>query len=271
LVILNQKLSPSLPLVAREASVLFDLTSASRAVRPGQEIVSEGKRCNSIFLITDGIAIRYRILRDGQRHILNVVLPGDFAGAVSCRFESALYSIKTLTQATMSSIPLANLIRLFDSHPRLAIKLFWAFSCESTMLAEHLIALGRRSALERVAHFLLELLTRLQDLGLADQHSFRLPLTQEMISDALGLSIPYVNRVLQQLRQDGLVTIKGSDRDSRKYRGAVSAGRFRAWLSAAAVDPRIAGRERVSAVRRRLRGFSAEIEAASDAALEAAQ
>lgn len=208
LAILNQKLSPSLPLVAREASVLFDLTSASRAVRPGQEIVSEGKRCNSIFLITDGIAIRYRILRDGQRHILNVVLPGDFAGAVSCRFESALYSIKTLTHATMSSIPLANLIRLFDSHPRLAIKLFWAFSCESTMLAEHLIALGRRSALERVAHFLLELLTRLQDLGLADQHSFRLPLTQEMISDALGLSIPYVNRVLQQLRQDGLVTIK---------------------------------------------------------------
>jgi CRP-like cAMP-binding protein len=202
LAILNQKLSPSLPLVA------FDLTSASRTVRPGQEIVSEGKRCNSIFLITDGIAIRYRILRDGQRHILNVVLPGDFAGAVSCRFESALYSIKTLTQATMSSIPLANLIRLFDSHPRLAIKLFWAFSCESTMLAEHLIALGRRSALERVAHFLLELLTRLQDLGLADQHSFRLPLTQEMISDALGLSIPYVNRVLQQLRQDGLVTIK---------------------------------------------------------------
>jgi CRP-like cAMP-binding protein len=83
-----------------------------------------------------------------------------------------------------------------------------AWGGESTILAERLIALGRRSALERVAHFLLELLTRLQDLGLADQRSFRLPLTQEMISDALGLSIPYLNRVLQQLRRDGLVTMK---------------------------------------------------------------
>src|ERR1700693_500053 len=208
LAILNQKLSPSLPLLAREASVLLDLTSVSRAVRPGQEIVSEGKRCSAVFLITDGIAIRYRILRDGQRHILNFVLPGDFAGTVSCRFERALYSVKTLTQATMSPIPLPNLIKLFDSHPRLAIKLFWSFSCDSTMLAEHLIALGRRSALERVAHFLLALFTRLQDVGLADQQSFRLPLTQEMISDALGLSIPYVNRILQQLRQAGLATIK---------------------------------------------------------------
>jgi CRP-like cAMP-binding protein len=208
LALLNHKLSPSLPLVAQEASVLLDLTSVSRALRPGQDIVTEGKRCSAIFLITEGIAIRYRILRDGQRHILNFVLPGDFAGTVSCRFESALYSIKTLTHVTMSPIPLPNLIKLFDSHPRLAIKLFWSFSCESTILAEHLIALGRRSALERIAHFLLELLTRLQDLGLADRQSFRLPLTQEMISDALGLSIPYVNRVLQQLRQDGLVTMK---------------------------------------------------------------
>src|ERR1700693_6603518 len=121
LAILNQKLSPSLPLLAREASVLLDLTSVSRAVRPGQEIVSEGKRCSAVFLITDGIAIRYRILRGGQRHILNFVLPGDFGGPVSCRFESALYSVKTLTHATMSPIPLPNLIKLFDSHPRLAI------------------------------------------------------------------------------------------------------------------------------------------------------
>src|ERR1700693_529951 len=109
LAILNQKLSPSLPLLAREASVLLDLTSVSRAVRPGQEIVSEGKRCSAVFLITDGLAIRYR----------NFVLPGDFAGPASCRFESALYSVKTLTHATMSPIPLPNLIKLFDSHPRL--------------------------------------------------------------------------------------------------------------------------------------------------------
>ena len=206
--ILNQGLSPALPLVAREAAALLDLQAVSRTVRPGQEIVSEGKRCSAIFLICDGIAMRYRILRDGQRQILNFLFPGDFAGVTNCRFDAALYSIKTLTQSTIAPIPLSRLTGLFEAHPRLAAKLFWLVACEAAISAEHLITLGRRSAPERVAHLLLELLTRLQAVGLADERSYRMPLTQEMMSDALGLSIPYVNRVLHQLRDDGLVRVK---------------------------------------------------------------
>jgi CRP-like cAMP-binding protein len=198
-----------LPPIVRETVELLDLKSVSRIVRPGQEIVSEGRRCSTVFLITEGVAIRYRILRDGQRQILGVLLPGDFAGVVSCHFDNALYSIKTLTQATLSPIPVPRLLGLFDSHPGLAARLFWQFSCESMVLAERLIAVGRRPAKERVAHFLLELLVRLQALGLADEKSYRLPLTQEMISDALGLSIPYLNRVLHDLRDDGLLRIRG--------------------------------------------------------------
>lgn len=206
--ILNQRSLPTLPLIAKEAIDLLDLQSVSRTVRPGQEIVSEGKRCSAVFLITEGIALRYRILRDGQRQILNFLFPGDFAGVTNCRFDSALYSVKTLTSAIIAPIPLPRLIGLFDTHPRLAAKLFWGFACEAAIGAEHMITLGRRSAPERVAHLLLELLTRLQAIGLADERSYRLPLTQEIISDALGLSIPYVNRVLHQLRDDGLVRIK---------------------------------------------------------------
>jgi CRP-like cAMP-binding protein len=204
---LNQRLSPSLPMVALEASVHLDLKAVSRAFRPGQEIVSEGKRCSAVFLLTEGIAVRYRILRDGQRQILNFLLAGDFAGITSCRFESALYSIKALTPVTASPIPVAKLLGLFDSNPRLAAELFWSLAGDGAILAEHLITVGRLPAQERVAHLLLELLVRLQGIGLADEHSYRLPLTQEMISDALGLSIPYVNRVLRQLRMAGLVRI----------------------------------------------------------------
>lgn len=206
--ILNRELSPTLPLVAKEVADLLDLRAVSRSVRPGQEIVSEGKRCSAVFLITEGILLRYRILRDGQRQILNFLFPGDFAGVTNCRFDSALYSIKTLTPATIAPIPLPKLTGLFDTHPRLAAKLFWGFACDAAISAEHVITLGRRSAPERVAHLLLELLTRLQAIGLADERSYRLPLTQEIISDALGLSMPYVNRVLHQLRDDGLVRIK---------------------------------------------------------------
>ena len=65
------------------------------------------------------------------------------------------------------------------------------------MYAEHLIDVGRRTAIERVAHFLLEMQTRLQAIGLADERSYRLPLTQELLADALGLSVQYVNQTLR--------------------------------------------------------------------------
>lgn len=77
------------------------------------------------------------------------------------------------------------------------------------MHAEHLIDVGRRTAHERVAHFLLEMLTRLQAIGMADERSYRMPLTQELIGDVLGLSVPHVNRTLRRLREDNLVTVDG--------------------------------------------------------------
>jgi CRP-like cAMP-binding protein len=205
---LNRRLSATLPPVAAEAATLLGLKSASRTVGPGHEIVTEGRRCAGLFLLSEGVAIRYRILRDGQRQIVNFLLPGDFAGVTSCRFDVALYSVKMLTHGAMSPIPLSRLLGLLDSHPRHAAQLFWGFAAETAILAEHLIAVGRLTATERIAHLLLELHARLQFVGLADECSYHLPLTQEMIGDALGLSIPYVNKVLQQLRHDGLVTLR---------------------------------------------------------------
>src|SRR5256885_1343576 len=76
--LLNHKLSACLPPLAEEAAVLLDLTAATRTLRPGQEIVSEGRRCSMVSLMVEGVAIRYRILRDGQRQILRFLLPGDF-------------------------------------------------------------------------------------------------------------------------------------------------------------------------------------------------
>lgn len=199
---------PAMPPVAAEIAALLDLKAVSRSIRPGQEIISEGKRCSAVFLIVDGIAVRFRILRDGQRQILNFLLPGDFAGITSCRFDNALYSVRALTPGVVAPVPVTRLLGLFETHPQQAAQLFWSFAAEAAILGEHLIAVGRRSALERIAHLLLELHARLREVGLADASCYRLPLTQEMISDALGLSIPYVNRLLQQLRQEGLVTIK---------------------------------------------------------------
>lgn len=202
------RLARLVPLSADEIAILTELQSNPRTVQRHRDIVTEGRSYASLFIVMEGNAIRYRILHDGRRQIVNIVLPGDIVGALGYFMESSLYSTKALTEVTVATIPFSRVNALNETHPRLVTKLFWWFSCESTIYAEHLVDLGRRSALERVAHFLLELLTRLQSVGLADDQSFKIPLTQELLADALGLSIPHVNRVLRRLREDNLVVVE---------------------------------------------------------------
>ena len=205
---LSRKLSRFTSMSSQDMAVVDDLQLAPAPVRRGREIVSEGRHYDELFALQEGFALRYRILRDGRRQIVDLVLPGDLIGWPGCFFERALYSISALSDTVVSRVPVSRLLRCFETHPRVAATIVWSFAREAAMFAEHLIDVGRRSALERVAHFLLELLTRLQFVELADERSYRLPLTQELIGDALGLSVPHVNRTLRQLRDDGLVTLE---------------------------------------------------------------
>ncbi len=205
---LTRKLAQFVSLSADELAILHELQGNTRTVQRHRDVITEGRSYDSLFVILEGIAIRYRILHDGRRQIVNIVLPGDIVGVLGSFFESALYSTKALTELTIATVPFTRLNSIFETHPRLIAKIFWSFSCETAIYAEHVIDLGRRSALERIAHFLLELLTRLKAVGLADERSYKIPLTQELIGDALGLSIPHVNRVLRRLRDDHLVSIE---------------------------------------------------------------
>jgi CRP-like cAMP-binding protein len=205
---LTRKLVQLADLSPEEVTVLQGLQSKTRLVRRNREIVSQGRRYDALFVMIDGISLRYRILRDGRRQILNIALPGDFVGFPACFFEQALYPIGALTDVVVAPVPFAVLIELFERHPHLAAAIFWSFSSEAAIYSERLTDIGRRTALERVAHFLLELLTRFQIIGLADERSFRMPLTQELLGDALSLSLPHVNRTLRQLREDGLASIE---------------------------------------------------------------
>ena len=205
---LLRRFKDNVPITPDELPVVREIGWEMREIRRRQSILTEGSKNRAVYFVVDGFLIRYRILRDGQRQIVDLALPGDFAGVPSCFFHDALYTIKALTNATVAVVPLEKLVGLFETHPRLAAKIFWSFSCDAAIHAEHLIVVGRRSAHERIAHFLLELLTRLQAVGLADENSFELPLSQEIIGDALGLSLAYVNRTLRRLADERLVTIK---------------------------------------------------------------
>jgi CRP-like cAMP-binding protein len=205
---LAQKLAQFVTLSTAETDMLADLQSATRVIRHNREIITQGRRYDALLVMVEGIAVRYRILRDGRRQVLNIALPGDLVGFPASFFASAPYSISALTDTVVSCIPFRALAGLFEMHPRVAAAIFWSCAAETAIYVEHLTDVGRRSALERVAHFLLELRVRFRGIGRGDECSFPMPLTQELLADALGLSVPHVNRTLRQLRDDDLVRIE---------------------------------------------------------------
>lgn len=217
--VMNQKTEILQPLVVRlaghmpggtqltgaEVEALQALHSTAHATRRGQHIVTQGRRCAGVWLLADGYALRYKVLTDGKRQVLDVALPGDMLGYPSCFFERALYSVVALTDTVVCPLALSELTDLFDAHPRLALALFRSSAGETAMYGERLAAVARRGALERVAHFILEMAFRLHAAGIGDGISFDMPLTQEQIADVLGLSSHHVNRMLRQLREEGLI------------------------------------------------------------------
>jgi CRP-like cAMP-binding protein len=180
-------------------------TGGPRPVRKNTDVVVAGRHYAMLFVNHDGWLYRYKILRNGDRQIVDFILPGQIFGLQACLFKASLYSTATITDASISSMPLAVIDRAFEGDSDLAKALFWSAVCEAAIVGEHLIDAARRSAYERVAHLLLELFVRLKMTGRVDDMSFSVPLTQELIGDALGLTTVHVNRTLRALRDDGLI------------------------------------------------------------------
>jgi CRP-like cAMP-binding protein len=176
-----------------------------RQIQKNTDIVVAGRHSRTFFLNHDGWLFRYKILHNGDRQIVDFILPGQIFGFQACLFEASLYSITSVTDASVSAIPLDAIDDVFEQDPNLARALFWSAVCEAAIVGEHLIDAARRSAYERVSHLMLELFLRLKTNGHADGMSFKMPLTQELIGDALGLTTVHVNRTLRALREDGLI------------------------------------------------------------------
>lgn len=198
------------PLTEPEVAVVRKLHSAVRHIRRGSDIIVQGRKYDGIFIIVDGFGLRYKIMSDGKRQVFNVSLPGDMVGYPACFFDQALYSVTALTKVTVCAITFSDMAEMFRSFPRLAMTLFWSTAHETAMFGEHLTDVGRRTAYERVAHFVLEMSLRLREIGMGDEKTFIMPLSQAKIADVVGLSVPHINRMLRRLRDEKLIEMNGS-------------------------------------------------------------
>jgi CRP-like cAMP-binding protein len=205
---LARKLEHFVALDAAELTALEALQRPARVFGPGTELGSEGQKGQKAFILASGWVSSYKSLRDGSRQIVDFQVAGDFIGIRNILFRTSEHSFETITDVALSEVSVDDLFAAFGAAPRLATAILWALSCEEAMVVEHLVDIGRRSALVRTAHFLLEIGARLKLVGLASADGYDCPLTQYLLADALGLSAIHVNRVLRQLREMGLLTFR---------------------------------------------------------------
>jgi CRP-like cAMP-binding protein len=210
---LAKKLSTFMPLAPKELSWLARMQSTPLAVKRGKQLTREGQTGHRAFVLQSGWACSYKDLPDGTRQIISFPIPGDCVGLRSILLRTADHSFSALTDAMVSPVEGAHIMKCVTEFPRLGAAILWAASRDEAMVVEHLVNIGRRSAIQRAAHFFMELVERLSLVGLATQNEFACPLSQFALADALGLTAVHVNRVLRQLREQDLLTLrKGSVR-----------------------------------------------------------
>ena len=162
-----------------------------------------------IMILLEGWACKYQIMRNGGRQIISIHLPGDICNLDSLCRSRLPSSVSAMTDCHVATFGIDWLKRAVHERPAIRELILSTMVDENAAITDRIVSLGGRSSRQRVAHFLLDLLTRLEALGQAVQGTLRLPLTQEDIGDALGLSTVHVNRTLQTLRDEGLVASKG--------------------------------------------------------------
>lgn len=208
--ILLAKLDSIAVLSDTERQAIQTLPTDIRMLSAGQDIVCDGDTPSYCCLIVEGWAYRYKLIGEGRRQILSFHVPGDLPDLQSLHIRTMDHSLAALTNATLAFISHESIRELTWSLPGLAEILWRETLVDAATFREWIVGLGRRSAYENMAHLFCELYLKLQAVGLAGEHRCPLPMTQGDLSDAMGLSNVHVNRVLQEMRAKGLITLRNN-------------------------------------------------------------
>jgi CRP-like cAMP-binding protein len=183
----------------------------SKRVPAQHRVARDGDRPSESCLIVDGFAFRSKLTPDGQRQILSPHIPGEIPDLQSLHLHVMDHDLTTLTECTLGFISHNALRELNQRRPNVAAALWRETLIDSAIFREWMVNVGRRSATVGMAHLLAVLHERLEQIGRTTHDSFELPITQSELADCLGLSVVHVNRVLQLLRHDGLITAERSN------------------------------------------------------------
>lgn len=202
---LTNKLSGFTNLTAEDRGALDNMVVDSVRRQAHTDLIRDGDRPSHVIIMLEGWAYRYKVLADGSRQIMAYLLPGDLCDPHIFILDKMDHSIGLLTNAKLAFIPRETIMGLTDCCPRIARGFWWSTLVDEAVLRHWLLNLGQRNAYDRIAHLFCELWDRLTQIGLRNGNQMEVPLTQEELGDTMGLTNVHINRMIKQMRKDGLI------------------------------------------------------------------
>ena len=194
------------PFDEEDRQSLLSLPHAVKSADRHGYLVRENDHPTHSCLLLEGFAFRHKIVADGRRQIVALHMPGDLVDLQNALLRVADNSVQALTAVEVAFIPHSAIIHLAFERPRIGKALWHDTLVEGSIAQEWIANVGRRTAFQGIAHLLCEFAVRLEAAGLGERLSYELPMTQEQLADATGLTAVHVNRTLQLMDERGLVT-----------------------------------------------------------------
>jgi CRP-like cAMP-binding protein len=221
-----RKLALRSPLSDTEQRVLLGLPRHLARLDRSSYLVREGDAPAACAVLLSGFAYRNKIAGDGGRQILSVHLQGDLLDLQNCLLPVADHSVQALTRIQVAYIPYQALLAAAGNYPAIAQALLHDTLVDGSIFREWILNVGRRDARQRIAHLLCELAMRQEAAGLCKGPEYEWPMTQAEIADAAGLTTVHVNRTLQSMRSDGLISTSTGRVAILDWPGLQAAGDF---------------------------------------------
>lgn len=206
--LLLQRLSRETALGPEDVAAIAALPMLVKEVAARTTLAGEGTTAVHCCVLVEGFACRSKTTDIGKRQILSVHIPGEILDLEALHLPVMDHDVTTLSRCRIGFIAHDALLALTRARPMVAEALWRYTARDAAVFREWIVNVGRRPALNRLAHLLVEIGHRLQKVGLADGASFELPMTQLDLADALGLTPVHVNRVVQELRRSGLLELR---------------------------------------------------------------
>lgn len=188
-----------------EIAFVSEFKRGELTAEAGSTILVEGTNSPHLYTVLSGWGFRYKTLEDGRRQILNFVMPGDFVGLQGSLLNEMQHTVEALSDMELCVFEREDFPKLYRKEPTLAFDITWLGAREEQILDEHLLSIGRRTALERSAYLLAYLHERSTAVMMVDNPAIIAPMTQQLIADTLGLSIVHTNKTLRKLTNRKLI------------------------------------------------------------------